>query len=247
MDYGKAIKFTFEDKNWIGIILIGGALGLFSLTFFWTIIIPILVGALFYGYMMQLIRDVRQNPDAGLPDWTDWGKKLGDGLKLLIVQFIWAIPIFILLTPMLFLGILLGAYPDSETLAILFSITSMMTIFLTLIYGIFLIFLLPAITINLAVKERFAAGLELGVIFKITKTHFVDILIILILIYGISYIATWIGILIFFIGMVFTSFWALLVQGHLFGQLAHLALPVDDETSTAIDLPAETKPAPITG
>jgi len=246
MDYGKALKFTFEDKNWIGVILIGGALGLVSLFFFWTLIIPLLIGALFYGYMMQLVRDVRQNPDAGLPAWTDWGRKLSDGFKLMIVQFIWAIPIFLLLIPIVFLGVLAGLYPNSETLAILLSITAMGAVFLAILYGVFLLFMMPAITINLAVQERFSAGLEIETIFRITKSHFVDILIILILVYGISYIASWIGILLFFIGVFFTGFWVLLVQGHLYGQLARLSLPVVDPADTAPPVPAETKPEPAT-
>jgi hypothetical protein len=246
MDYGKAIKFTFDDKDWIGIVLIGGALGLVSLLFVWTIIIPILIGALFFGYMMQLVRDVRQNPNAGLPAWTDWGKKLGDGFKLMIVQFIWAIPIFLLLIPIAFLGILLSFYPDSDTLAILLSLATMTMVFLAILYGVILSFMLPAITINLAVKENFSAGLELGAIFKITKTHFVDILIMLILLYGISYIANWVGVLLFVIGVFFTSFWVMLVKGHLLGQLARLALPADDENATDLAIAAPTQPVPVT-
>ncbi len=246
MDYGKALKFIFEDKDWIGVILIGGALGLLSLLFFWTLIIPILIGALLYGYMMQLIRDVRNQPDAGLPAWTDWGKKLADGFKLLIVQFIWGVPFLLFFIPMAFMLVLADAYPNSEALAALAGVSVMGAIFLAVIYGVILIFLMPAITINLAVKENLSAGLEMETIFGITKAHFVDILIILILVYGVSYIAGWIGFLLLFIGIFFTNFWVLLVQGHLYGQLARLALPVVDPANTPLPVPAAPQPEPAT-
>ena len=246
MDYGKAIKAVFEDKDWIGVILIGGALGLVSLLFFWTIIIPLIVAAVLYGYTMQYIRDVRVNPDAGLPNWTDWGKKMADGFKLMIVQFIWALPLLLLLMPVLFMFGLLAIDSDSEALAVITMIVSFGTMLLAMVYGLVLAFLIPAITINLAVQEDFSAGLDVRTIFKMTKSHFVDILIILILLYGISYAAGWVGLMLLLFGVVFTSFWVMLVRGHLFGQLARLALPVVDESASAIVVPAAAPPAPTT-
>lgn len=246
MDYGKALKAVFEDKNWIGVILIGGALGLVSLFLVWTIIVPLLASAVLYGYMMQYIRDVRYNPDADLPDWTDWGKKLTDGFKLMVVQLIWSLPIFLFLIPTLLPFSLIGLYPDSDILAVIISLTFFAMVILVMIYGLILLFLMPAITINLAVREDFSAGLEFETIFRITKTHFVDILIITILLYGISYIASWIGILLFFVGVFFASFWMMLVKGHLYGQLARLAIPVANPDDTPLPTSAETKPLPVT-
>jgi MFS family permease len=246
MDYGKAFSYIFNDKNWIGVILIGGGLGLLGLFLVWTLIVPLLVGALFYGYMMQLIRDVRYNPDAHLPEWTDWGKKLADGFKLIIVQFIWGLPILLLSMPILFFVVLLMIYPDSTVLSVLTALTSFVMSILILVYGILLIFLLPAVTVNLAVQEDFSAGLDVSTIFHIVKSHFLDILLIVILLAIVGFAANWVGTLIFFIGVVFTGFWVMLVKGHLYGQLARLALPVADESATEITTPTETKPVPAT-
>ncbi len=244
MDYGKAIKATFEDENWISVILIGGALGLVSLFFFWTLIIPILVGAVLLGYMMQIIRDVRLNPDAPLPEWTGWGKKLSDGFKLMIVELIWAIPVLLFLMPVIFLITLAAIFPDSDFLAILSGLSVIVMTVLAIAYGILLVFLQPAIVINLAVKENFSAGIDFHTIFGITRKHFVDILIILVLVYGLSYIASWVGMLLFMIGVLFTGFWVLLVKGHLFGQLARLVLPPEDDVTSLT--PVENKSVSVT-
>ena len=245
MDYGKAIKAVFEDKDWIGVILIGGALGLVSLLLFWTLIIPLFISAVLYGYMMQYIRDVRLDPDAGLPRWTDWGKKMADGFKLMIVQFLWALPVFIILTPVVSLFVLLAIYPDSDTLAIFTTLATLGLGLVAALYSIVLAFLLPAITINLTVKGDFSAGLDVRSIFRITKSHFVDILIILIILYGISYFASWVGMLLLFFGLVFTSFWVMLVKGHLFGQLARLAFPVDEADTPSLIASPDLAFAPV--
>jgi len=244
MDYGKAFSFVFEDKNWIGIILIGGALGLVGFFLVWTFIVPILVGALFLGYLMQLIRDVRYNPDAKLPEWTDWGKKLADGFKLMIVQFIWGVPIFLFMIPIIFFAILMSFNPDSDFLGMMTGLTTFVMVMFMMIYSVVLIFLLPAITINLAVHEDFAAGLDVSAVLGIVKKYFVDILIIIILAALVALVANWVGSLIFLIGVLFTNFWAMLVKGHLYGQLARLALPVVDENASALATPSETKPVP---
>ena len=195
---------------------------------------------------MQLIRDVRYNPDAKLPEWTDWGKKLADGFKLMIVQLIWSLPIFILMLPIIFFAILLGFNPDSDFLAMMTGLTTFAMIGLMMIYGVLFIFLMPAVTINLAVQEDFSAGLDVSAVFRIIKAHFVDILVILILVALVSLVANWVGSLIFLIGAIFTGFWVMLFKGHLYGQLARLALPVSNPDDTPLPVPAENKPAPLT-
>ena len=232
MDYGKALEFVFKDKDWIGVILIGGGLGLLSLFFVWTIIIPILVAAVLLGYMMQLIRDVRDNPSAGLPEWTDWGKKLGDGLSLMIVLFLWSLPLILLAIPLIFFILLAVSFPDSEAIIFISAIVTVATGIVMLLYVIMWVFLQPAITINLSIRKKFSAGFDISAIFRMTWSHIVDVLIILIILFGLQYVANFIGMLLFFIGIPFVAFWVMLVRGHLYGQLARLAIPPEGEQAT---------------
>ncbi len=227
MDYGKSISFVFQDDHWIKTILIGGLIILAGLFFFWTIIGPFVAFALLAGYMMQLIRAVRLDPEAELPAWENWSELLTDGSKLLIVQFIWQIPWFIMLTPIVLFSILSGFYPESDALVIISGLSTIGFGCFMFLYMLFYMFLHPAITINLTIRREFLSGFDFGAIFRLTKAHLADVFVILLILYGIQYIANLVGMLMLIIGMAFTSFWVMLVRGHLYGQLARLAFPLD--------------------
>ena len=234
MDYAKAITFVFQDKNWAATILIGGGVTLIGFFFFWTIIGPFLAYALVLGYMMKLIRDVHQDPDAGLPAWDDWGKKMADGLKLMVAYVIWQLPLFLLATPLL-LGFFLPMFiSDSDAMVVVSMVSYFALLCVGFLYSIFFLIVQPAITVNLTIHDDFVKAFEFSSIFGMIRDHLAEVLIIALLIYGIGYFASMVGILLFLIGVVFTSFWVTLVRGHLYGQLARLAFPVQNQESTSL-------------
>ena len=232
MDYGKAITYVFQDKNWLATILVGGGISLLGLFFFWTIIGPFLAYALVLGYMMQLIRDVQRDPDAGLPPWEDWGKKLTDGVKLMVAQFLWQLPLILLTIPMLTPMVLSAIYPDSDTLVILGFMGYFSFLCFAFLYSLFFLIIQPALVINLTVHNQFAKAFDIAGIFAIIREHLGEVLIIALLTFGLGYFASWIGMLLLLIGVVFTSFWVMLVQGHLYGQLARLVFPSSPTTTS---------------
>ncbi len=238
MDYAKAITFIFEDDNWIGTLLIGGGVTLLGFFFFWTLIGPFLAYALLTGYMMQLIRDVYKDPDANLPPWENWGAKIADGLKLMVAQFIWELPLFLVMAPFFWVMILATIYPDSDVLAV-FAIGGYFGFLcLTFLYSVFFMIVQPAMTINLTIHDSFARAFDFAGIFRIIKTHLAEVLIIALLVYGVNYFAGLVGLLMLLIGVVFTSFWVMLVRGHLYGQLARLAFPATEQ-ETALSTPSQ--------
>ncbi|HIQ11660.1 MAG TPA: DUF4013 domain-containing protein [Caldilineales bacterium] len=239
MDYAKAITFIFQDDNWIGTLLIGGGVTLLGFFFFWTLIGPFLAYALLTGYMMQLIRDVYKDPDAELPPWEDWGAKMADGLKLMVAQFIWELPLFLVMIPFLGAMILSTIYPDSDVLAVFAIVSYFGFLCLTFFYSMFFMIVQPAMTINLTIHDAFARAFDFTGIFRIIKTHLAEVLIIALLVYGISYFAGIMGMVMLLIGVVFTSFWVMLVRGHLYGQLARLAFPA---TNQETDLATTSQP-----
>ena len=72
MDYGKSFTFVFEDEKWISKFAVGVLITL----------VPILNFAT-YGYVIQLLKNVRDGEEKPLPEWDDFGKFFVDGLKFL--------------------------------------------------------------------------------------------------------------------------------------------------------------------
>ena len=89
MDVNRAIRYVFEDKQWISKVLIAVVLSLFS----W-LIIPAFIVA---GYMVKLVRQVMHGQDTPLPEWTDWGDLLRDGFFVVVAEFLWMLPFIVLI------------------------------------------------------------------------------------------------------------------------------------------------------
>jgi hypothetical protein len=84
MDFGIAFSFAFQDEEWLKKIAIGAVLALTGIG-----VIPI------FGWMMEIIRRAKVG-DYSLPDWSDFGKLIMDGLKAMLIILIWMIPVAII-------------------------------------------------------------------------------------------------------------------------------------------------------
>ncbi len=215
MEIGKAFTFVFDDKKWLEKVLIGGLIVLATIIFSWTIIIGILGGALLLGYMIEVVRNVRRGDPQPLPEWNAWGEKIVSGIKYFVIMLIWSLPLIILWMPIGILSAVLGN-SDASWVAGVFSVCFGC---LALIYGIFYALATVPITILFAETNEISSGLAFGQIYEFTKKHIGDIIIVLLVVWAVQLFANFIGLLLCGIGLLFTGFWALAVQGFLYAQV----------------------------
>src|SRR5689334_16594206 len=93
MDYGQAVSYIFEDKQWIGKIVI-------LLLLMAASAIPLLgflPFAICLGFLTQLVNNVRNGHPRPLPAWDDYTEKLSIGGQLLIAMLVYNLPILLLL------------------------------------------------------------------------------------------------------------------------------------------------------
>ncbi len=206
MDIGKSFNFVFEDKKWIEKILIGGIL----------MLIPILGSILMLGYGVQLVRNVRNHEPEPLPEWDDWGAKIAEGFKLFIIYLLWSLPLIILsvllIIPMAMTG-------DSDTGNAVASFFSLCFGCFALLYSIIVWLAVPGITIKFSETGEFGDGLKFGEILNFTKEHLGQIIVVIIVSWLVYMVAGLLGSLLCGIGLLFTMFWASLVQYHLIAQI----------------------------
>jgi hypothetical protein len=86
MNIGRSFSFIFQDPSWFKKVLI------LAVLFF----IPIFGWLIIGGYLLRLVRNVINGVHQPLPEWDNWGGDLAGGLKVLVVGFIWGIPIWII-------------------------------------------------------------------------------------------------------------------------------------------------------
>lgn len=197
MDIGRALTFAFQDSQWIKKVAIGGLL----------LLIPIVGLLIVTGYWLRLIRQVVENDDVPLPEWNDFGGDLVRGLKLIVVTFVWSIPAAILSLITTFSG----SGDD-------FSSTSLGLQCLGTIVSLGVAFIQPLIATRLALTEDIGAGLQFSAVFNEIRPVTTPLLIVLLMSIVTALLAA-VGVILCIIGVVFTAFFAYVVNAHLYGQV----------------------------
>lgn len=214
IDFAKPFTFTFEDPDWLKKILIGG---LFYLAAF------LIVGIFFVGgYAVRMARNVIGGAARPLPEWDDLGGMLVDGVKVFLVALVYAIPIILawLLAfgGMFAAGTLAEEHAAAEPLALLFGCMVPVFFVLVIVYSVFL----PAVLLMYVATGSIGASLNVRNAFRFVVNNPLNY----ILAYVINMIANFLGqmgIILLCIGVLFTSFWALLVSTYAFADAYRLA------------------------
>jgi hypothetical protein len=219
MDFGKSFSFQFQDRDWVKKILIAALIQL----------IPF-VGSFFVaGWGFETTRRVIRNDSEPLADWDDLINYLVKGLQIAIIGFLYALPIIMLSICISFLFIVpfTGGDPsDAVTTTAILGTT--LVAFVSIIYGIFMAFMLPAAIGNFAATDQFAAAFRFGEVFRLVKSAPVAYLLAL---FGmiLSGIIAGLGMIACGIGVLATTAYSTSINGHLQGQ-AYLAATTKQST-----------------
>ena len=219
MDVGESLKFVFDDERWITKLLIGLVLVLLSI-----FIIPIF---LLIGYMIAVTRNVKDGVKKPLPEWEDWGKLFMDGVYVFIAQFVYTLPLLLIVCIATIATGGLGAIADSggnpDAIVAVMGTTMFVIGCLAFIWMIALIFISPAIVIQYILNnDELGACFRFGEVFGIARDSIADILIVILVTIGVSIAISLIGMIpcLGWIVALFASPYLTAVTGHLYGQIA---------------------------
>ena len=222
MDIGKSFTFMFEDPDWLRKLGLGTVVTLAGI-----LLSPILIGflaiLLIMGYGLDVLKNVINGEERPLPEWEDWGGFLARGFKLFAATFVWALPALILMLPIIFGSVLIDQSDVEGFGALLVTCGSCLCV----LWGLFITVLSPAIYIQVARTNSFTAAFQFAKIWEITRRNIGNVIIAVLLYWVASFIAAIaapLGLIALLIGVLVTmplaSFWALLVEAHLYGQVA---------------------------
>lgn len=237
MDIGKSISFVFEDKQWLPKVLIGGLVLLGTILLSWTVVGLFVGMGLLMGYSLDLLKNVRRGDPQPLPEWDDWGDKIVKGLKLFVVFFVWSLPLIIISLPSLLLSALADS-SGSDVTTVLTVVTLCLSCF-QILFGIALALFTPAILIKFAENESMADAFAFSEIFRFTREHLGEIIIAILVVWAVQIVAGFIGTLLCGVGLLFTGFWTLLVQAHLYGQIGRDSQAIELGSDRPYDITPE--------
>jgi hypothetical protein len=203
MDFGLSFSFPFQDEEWVKKVVLTAVISL----------IPLIGQIALIGWLVELTRRVIRGDAEPLPDWADFGGILMLGLKIFAIGFVYALPLMFIVIPM---GIV-DALVDSESAAALYSIVTMCFSCFALIYGLALAFFFPAAVGELAATDDFGAAINPTNIFAHVRAAPNAYLLAFVGTIVAGFLAGF-GIILCFVGIIFTTVYAYAVQGHLYGQ-----------------------------
>lgn len=232
MDVGKSFTFMFEDKNWIAKIAIGGLVTLFS---FLLIPIPLLV-----GYALRTIKNVAEGASVPLPEWDNIGDMYVKGLTAIVGVVIWALPVIILSCCMVLVSTALasGGSDSSSAISSLGGIVLTCLYCLVFVVGIAINLFVYAPLTNFALNNQINTFWDFAGAWRFIQANAGNYIIAFLLALVANFVAGF-GVIACFIGVFFTSFWALLVMSHLFGEVARNNMTPTDSSMLPPTPPSE--------
>jgi Protein of unknown function (DUF4013) len=214
MDPPRALSFLLNDAGWLRKFLLGA---LFLLGSF--LIVPLFI---VLGYQLEIVRMVAFGDDSCLPGWDNALGKLRQGAKLFLVTVIYGFPFLVLLGGTVTLGVMVGG-GVSEAPRVLAVVGFALGWLLTIVFGLVLRLVLPAATIRLAVTGRMRKALQAGAVLRMVRGDIRQYLVVLLVSLIMTLVVAPLGLLACCVGILFTTFYAVVVNAHLYGQLARLS------------------------
>ena len=205
MYYTRAFSYVFEDKDWLSKLLIAGLISL----------IPIVGQFYLVGWMVEIIRRVKAGRKDILPT-THFSYFLTLGLKSFVVSLVYMLPVIIV-------SAIISAFSasksyDNGTFRIVISTTGFFGNLIYLLVQIFCLFLSSYGYIKLAETDQIKSCLDFKDAFNTMKENLSDFVIVELLMV-VAGIIGFLGIILCFVGLIFTMPYALAMDGFLLGIL----------------------------
>ncbi len=206
MDIGRSISYVFEDKSWLSKVLIGGLLS----------IIPIFGWFVVFGYWVRTAQNVANGYELPLPEWNDFGGDFIRGFKAWVAMLVWAIPLIVLA----FCAAIPLAAMSSSSNGALSALGGLMFVGVwgvDLILGLAIAFIAPVVIGRVVMQDNISAAFDFAGIVNVARDNAVSLLIIVGMTVALRFAASF-GLILCFVGVLFTSFLSIVMLSHLYGQ-----------------------------
>lgn len=212
MDFGKSFTYVFEDPNWMMKVLIGGVVGM----------IPIVNFAVL-GYMVTTLKNVADGQTQPLPEWSNFGDHFMKGLYVFVGALIYTAPVILLYCCIFALSAVLPAAGGAlgrdvgNALASLAGLLSLCLSCLILIVALAVAIFFPAALVRFAMSNQLSTFWDFRGVLDLVRANLSNYIIAILIMWVAGFVAGF-GVILCFIGVIFTAFWAQLVSAHVLGQ-----------------------------
>ena len=232
LDFGKALRFFFEDPSWVSKIVLGS---LFTLLSF------VLVGSFFVaGYVVRLIRRTVKGEEHPLPEWDDLGGIFSDGARAMAVYLGHIVPLALVvaLLGLAAAGAATSSHDAPATLRMMAVAVMLAGYILLSLVGVALLVYLPAAIVRFVTQDRVAAAFDYRENFLFIKRNLGNYGLAIVTYLAASFLSQF-GIILFCVGIFPATFWSTAVFGYVMGEVAR-------RDAAPRTVPDPTPPTPTT-
>lgn len=210
MDFGAAFSFITADEDWVKKLAIASVIALVGILTAGLALIPLA------GWVLAIARRVRAGTEPTLPEWTDFGQLVMDGLKMVAISIVWTLPIIILSACVALISALIASgQGNSDTIP---AFANVLLSCFSVPYGLLVSLFLPAAYGHLAATDDFGKSLNPAVALKVLRANVGGYVITTLVWIFLVPIIESIGVLICVIGVFPAIAYTSAVMGHLMGQ-----------------------------
>jgi hypothetical protein len=197
MNYGEAFTFMNKGQNWVSKILVGVLFALF-LPLGGIGVIPL------FGWSIAIGRRVIRGEVDALPEWSEIGSIIIDGLKMAVIWFIWNLP-----------GLILGGLANLIDAPVAQALFGLCGGLYSLVIGI----LFLGVFGLLADEKPFIQAINPVYAWRVVSANWANTIVVWVLAIAGIIIASLIGTVLCGVGMILGWTYGFALGGHLYGQL----------------------------
>lgn len=172
------------------------------------------------GYMVQVVRNVRDGRDRPLPAWDNFGDYFVNGLKVFVGILVYSIPVILLACAFGAATAAVGNAVNPSDADTVMGVLSSCLICFSIIFGLIPYLVFPAMVARLAEVGEMNAMWRVGEIWTFIQQDLGSYVIVLVLSFVATSFLAPLGLIACLVGVFITQWWAYLVVAHLTGQLA---------------------------
>ncbi|MGA9534020.1 MAG: DUF4013 domain-containing protein [Anaerolineales bacterium] len=210
MDFGAAFSFVTADEDWVKKLAIASVIALVGVLTAGLAMIPLA------GWVLAITRRVREGTEPVLPEWTDFGQLVMDGLKIVAITIVWTLPIILLSACVGLISALVSSGQGNSEMLPAFA--NVLLSCVSIPYGLVVSLFLPAAYGHLAATDNLGQALNPAVAFKVLRENVGGYVINALVWLFLVPIIESIGLLICVIGVFPAIAYTSAVMGHLMGQ-----------------------------
>lgn len=212
MNYGEAFTFIAKDEDWLKKLAIGAVFALLAPLLFIGLL-PLL------GWSLEIARRVIDGEEPVLPEWSNIGGLFVSGIKLIVVYFVWMLPMILLSGITAAVSFLLEDAMAGSDAPIVTMVCSGCAGLIGLVYMVLFGILAPGAFGELAATGSLGQALNPANALAVLKANPAGSIIGAILGGIVPSLAQSLGTLICVVGMLPAMAYGMAFMGHLYGQV----------------------------